>query len=152
LEAAHGLLAAADAGPLDDLGQAQLARLRAQLAFARNRGMDAPPLLLDAAEKLAPYDLTTARESYLEAIGATIFAGRLQREIGSLEVATAALKTPAGLKPADILLEGLAIRITDGYVAGIAPLRRALTAFGPGIEDSEMLRWFYLPWIAAADL
>ncbi|GAB2603800.1 LuxR family transcriptional regulator [Kribbella endophytica] len=155
LEAAHGLLAAADAGPLDDLGRAQLARLRAQLAFARNRGMDAPPLLLDAAEKLAPHDITTARESYLEAIGATIYAGRLQREVGSLEVAAAARKAPPGVappKPADLLLEGLAIRITDGYTAGMAPLRRALEAFESGVEDSDMLRWFYLPWIAAADL
>ncbi len=161
LEAAHGLLAAADAGPLDDLGRAQLARLRAQLAFTRNRGMDAPPLLLDAAEKLAPHDLTTARESYLEAIGATIYAGRLQRDVGSLEVATAARKAspgaaPAGadlpLTPADLLLEGLSIRITDGYAAGMAPLRRALEAFSPGVDDSDMLRWFYLPWIAAADL
>ncbi|MEV6288645.1 AAA family ATPase [Kribbella sp. NPDC051770] len=157
LEAAHRLLAAAEACPQDDLGRAQLARLRAQLVFVRNRGIDAPPLLIEAADKLAPYDADAARECYLEALGATIYAGRLHRGIGSLEVATAARKAPGGqepLRPTDLLLEGLAIRVTDGYDAGIAPLRRALEAFGPdsGVQDHEFLRWCYLSWIAAADL
>ena len=157
LEGAHRLLAIAEACPQDGFGRAQLARLRAQLAFARNRGIDAPPLLLDAAEKLAPYDVATARESYLEALGATIYAGRLQGEVGSLEVATAARKAPAGqepLRPSDLVLEGLATRFTEGYAAAIAPLRRALEAFGPqhGVDDNDVLRWFYLPWVAAADL
>ena len=45
LEAAHDLLAVAEVCPLDDLQQAQLSRLRAQIVFARSRGSDAPPLL-----------------------------------------------------------------------------------------------------------
>ena len=36
--------------PLDELQRARLARLRAQIVFARRRGSDAPPLLLEAAE------------------------------------------------------------------------------------------------------
>ena len=50
LEAAHELLAIAEACPLDDLQRARLARLRAEIVFALRRGSDAPPLLLDAAE------------------------------------------------------------------------------------------------------
>ena len=157
LEAGHWLLSLAETCPQDDLGRAQLARLRAQLAFAVNRGIDAPPLLLDAADKLAAHDIETARESYLEALGATIFAGRLHGEVGSSEVAAAARKGAPGrhpLQPPDLLLEGLATRFTEGYLAGIAPLRRALDAFGPqsGVDDNDVLRWFWLAWIAAADL
>ncbi|MFD9670207.1 AAA family ATPase, partial [Rhodococcus sp. NPDC059968] len=42
------LLATAEMSPLDDLQRARAERLRAQIAFARNRGSDAPALLLGA--------------------------------------------------------------------------------------------------------
>ena len=76
-DAAHELLATAAAAPLDALQQARLARLRARLAFSWTRGSDAPALLLDAARQLAPLDAKLARETYLEATEAAIFAGRL---------------------------------------------------------------------------
>ena len=47
-DAALELLRAADAAPLDDLQHARADLLRAQVAFAVNRGSDAPPLLLKA--------------------------------------------------------------------------------------------------------
>ena len=48
----------------------------------------------------------------------------------------------------------MATRLTEGYVAGEAPLRRALAAFGPdaGIDDEEFIRWFWLSWLAAVEL
>ena len=55
-DAAYELLAAAELGRLDELQRAELARLRAQMAFAERRGSDAPRLLLDAAKKLEPLD------------------------------------------------------------------------------------------------
>ncbi len=51
-EAANELLAIAELCPLDELQRARLARLRAQIAYARRRGSDAPPMLLDAARQL----------------------------------------------------------------------------------------------------
>jgi hypothetical protein len=51
--------------------------VRAQIAFAVNRGRDAPPLLLKAAKRLEPLDANVARDTYLEAIFAALFAGRL---------------------------------------------------------------------------
>ena len=157
LEAAHDLLAVAEVCPLDDLQHAQLSRLRAQIVFARSRGSDAPPLLLDAAQQLEPLDRGSADEAYLEAIGAAIFAGRLNGPVGPREVATAARGAGPGRqppRPTDLLLDGLATRFTEGYLAGIAPLRRALDAFGQdvGSDDDEFLRWFWLPWLVAGDL
>jgi DNA-binding CsgD family transcriptional regulator len=156
-EAAHKLLALAGICPLDDLQRAQLTHLRAQIVFALRRGNDAPPMLLDAADRLAPLDSESAREAYLEALGAAIFAGRLNDRTGPREVATAALAAPpAGRppRPIDLLLDGLATRYTQGYAAGVAPLRDALNAFGRDVggDQNETMRWFWLPWLTAGDL
>jgi DNA-binding CsgD family transcriptional regulator len=156
-EAAQELLTAATACPLDELQLAQLARLRAQIVFALRRGSDAPPLLLEAAKQLAPLDAHLAREAYLEALGAAIFAGRLNVNVSPGDVAVAARDTPANRqppRPTDVLLDGLATRYTKGYVAGVEPLRRALRAFGDGNEGGadDLRRWFWLPWMVAGDL
>ena len=45
--------------------------------FASGLGSDAPPLLLKAAKRLEPLDLGLARETYLSAWMAALFAGRL---------------------------------------------------------------------------
>ena len=58
------LVAMGELGPLDDLQRARAARLRAQIAFARRRGSDAPPLLLAAARALEGLDDGLARETY----------------------------------------------------------------------------------------
>ena len=88
--AATELLAAARLGPLDELQRARLERLGAQIVFARRRGRDAPPLLLEAARRLEPLDAAMARETYLEAIAAAMFAGRLGTGPDEREVAEAA--------------------------------------------------------------
>ena len=69
LDAALGLLAMAQAGPLDELQHARGDLLRAQIAFASSHGRDAPPLLLSAAKQLEALDPgALARETYLESI------------------------------------------------------------------------------------
>ena len=149
-DAAYRLLATAEAGPLDDLQRAGLERLRARLAFSLVRGSDAPPLLLDAARRLAPLNTVLARDTYLEAAGAAIFAGRLGGSTGVREVAEAARAAPPGPQPprvVDLLLDGVATRFTDGYPAGVGPLRRALRRYWreqrPGEEDMPW-RWLWL--------
>ena len=79
LDDALTLLATADAGAVDDAQRAQVDLLRAQIAFAARRGSDAPPLLLKAARKLEAVDAGLARATYLEALSAALFAGRLAR-------------------------------------------------------------------------
>jgi DNA-binding CsgD family transcriptional regulator/tetratricopeptide (TPR) repeat protein len=156
-EPAQELLSAAERCPLEGLDRARLARLRAQIAFALRRGSDAPPLLLDAARQLEPFDGGSARDAYLEALGAAIFAGRLNGPVGPGEVAAAARNAPPGRqppRPTDLLLDGLATRYADGYVAGLTPLRRALGAFGQdsGTDEDDLRHWFWLPWLVAGDL
>jgi DNA-binding CsgD family transcriptional regulator len=155
LEAAEELLAAAGSCLLDELEGARLARLRAQIEFALRRGADAPPLLLDAAKQLEPLDAGLAREAHLEALGAAIFAGRLNGRVGPREVAMAARSAPRRdpPRPTDLLLDGLATTYTEGYDAGVTPLRSALNAFGQDAEgEDEIRRWFWLPWLVAGSL
>src|ERR1700733_7979949 len=76
-EVAQALLAAAEVGPLSELGHAHVQRMRAQVVFALRRGSDAPPLLLQAAQRLQGLDDELARRTYLEALVAAIYAGRL---------------------------------------------------------------------------
>lgn len=154
---ADGLLAAAEIASLDELQRAQVARLRARIVFARRRGNDAPPLLLDAARRFEGLDDALARETYLEALGAAIFAGRLNGRQGLHEIASvarAASSGPQPPRPIDLLLEGVATRYTEGYVAGVPPLRRALDAFQreAGRSEDDVMRWLWLAWLNAGDL
>jgi DNA-binding CsgD family transcriptional regulator len=155
-DAALGLLATAQAGPLDEFQRARADLLQAQIAFAVSRGSDAPPLLLTAAKRLEPLDVGLARETYLEALQAAMFVGRLARGGGLPEVAQAARGAPASSHPrraADLLLDGLVLLITEGYPAGTPMLRRALSAFrSEDISREEGLRWLWLACRAAVDL
>jgi DNA-binding CsgD family transcriptional regulator len=155
-DAALELLATAELAPLDELQRARLERLRAEIVFARTRGGDAPALLFDAARRLEPLDAAMARETHLEAMVAAMYAGRLGDRPGVREAAEAARAAPATPQPPsaiDLLLDGLATRFTEGYAAGVPPLRRALDAFR-GVEGltARDARWLWLACRMAQDL
>ena len=152
-EAALGLLATAEAGSLDELQRAHLDLLRAEAAFAQNRGSDAPPLLLRAAKTLEPLDAKLARETYLDAWSAALFAGRLATAVGLREVSEEArvAPRPAGdPHPSDLLLDGLALLFTDGRAEAAPVLQDASTGFaGEEVSPEEVLRWGWLATAAA---
>jgi len=154
-EPAAALLAMAEAGPLDEVGHARINLLQAEIAFAQNRGSDAPPLLLAAARRLERLDVALARETYLEAISAAIFAGHLARGPGLREVAEAARSTPPPRLPRapDRLLDALAVRFTDGFPASVPIVRRAVNAFlDEGMSGQEPLRWLWLASTGPSEL
>lgn len=160
-EAALELLRIASAGPLDDLHRARLELLEARLAFHRTEGSDAPRMLLDAAQALAPLDASLSRETYLHALDATMIIGDSGEKRGVNELAVAALgaPTPPGAPlPADLLLDAIVISFTEGYVAGIPAVRRAVTAFrdhgfdGEAIGQMGSRRWMWLAARVAAGM
>jgi DNA-binding CsgD family transcriptional regulator len=144
----------AEAGPPDVVRQAEVDLLRARISFAADRGSEAPLLLLSAARRFEPLDVPLAREIYLDALNAALFAGRLAGPCGAREVATAARAAPAAPTPpraCDLLLDGLALLITDGPRAGTPAIRRALRAFQrDALEPDEGLRWRWLAGRASA--
>src|SRR3954463_530370 len=155
-DAAIGLLAIAESGPLDELRRAQVDLLRGQIAFALSRASDAPSLLLKAAKRLEPLDLRLARETYLEALTAVFFPGRLASTEIVLETARAARAAPPwpqSPRPPDLLLDGLAVLITDGYAAGTPILRRAIDGFrDEEVSQGDGRRWLWLASRVAAFL
>jgi DNA-binding CsgD family transcriptional regulator len=82
-----------------------------------------------------------------------MFAGRLARGSGAVEISEAALagpQPPTAPLPSDLLLEGLAVQFTAGYAAGAPILREALRAFGRDtVLPPEEARWlWFASWIA----
>ena len=71
------LLTLANGLGTDEFLSARVDLLRAKLAFAARRGRDAPALLIAAAKRLRSLDPLLARETYLEALLASIIVGRL---------------------------------------------------------------------------
>jgi DNA-binding CsgD family transcriptional regulator len=126
---------------------AHVHRLRAEIAFASRRGSDATPLLLAAARELESVDQTLARATYLEALAAANFAGRLAPGKGAVDVSEAVLAgppMPGSPQPSDLLLQGLAIRFTQGYAAGAPLLKQALVAFQRvTVLPPEEARWLW---------
>jgi DNA-binding CsgD family transcriptional regulator len=154
VDAALRLAGMAERGPLDDFQRAQLELLRAQISFASDRGSDAPPLLLKAAQHLERLDVRRARETYLDALTAAISAGRRATEASAGVVARAAIESrpcAESQRAPELLLDGLALLVTDGYASGTPVLKEALRAFrAEDLGREERLRWSWLAGRAAA--
>ncbi|MGV0744333.1 AAA family ATPase [Mycolicibacterium sp. XJ870] len=154
-DAAYALLAIADSAPLSALQQAQVARMRAQMAFARSRaGAAGAPLvseaaddLLCAARGLENLDDDLARETYLEALTAAMYAGRLGAPALLTEAAAAGraavARVPELQRPIDFLLRGMTTRIIDGPGAGSTDLHSALELWNAHAEQGidQSLYW-----------
>jgi DNA-binding CsgD family transcriptional regulator/tetratricopeptide (TPR) repeat protein len=144
-EEALALLALAEASIPDELQAAHVELLRGQIAFASSLGTRAPPLLLNAAKRLERLDPELARETYLDAWGAALFAGSLASAGSMVEVCRAAASAPRPTRPlraSDLLLDALATLITEGRAAA-APLLRRATAMlaNEASPPQENLRW-----------
>jgi ATP/maltotriose-dependent transcriptional regulator MalT len=151
---ARALLATAEAGQLDELGRARIDLLRAEAAFAQQRGRDAPGLLLRAARTLEPLDVRLARDTYLDAWSAALFAGQLAAPMGLREVSLAAMAAPPPQgtpRSSDVLLDGFARLFAEGRAAAVPLLKQAANAFGKqDASTEEVLRWGWLATAAAA--
>ncbi|MEU6657546.1 AAA family ATPase [Streptomyces sp. NPDC046821] len=155
--AALVLLAGAEAGPLDEAGQARLALLRAQISHNSSHGNRALPGLLAAARRLEPLDAKLAQDTYFDALAAALFSGRLASgpASGMRQVAHAARTAPRSEPPgkADQLLDGMSVLYTDGYAASAPLLRDAVRAFGrEDITREEAFRSVWVAAVAALDL
>ncbi|HJZ27090.1 MAG TPA: helix-turn-helix transcriptional regulator, partial [Streptosporangiaceae bacterium] len=145
LDAALGLLVAVEAGPPDPLRTAEVEHLRGQIAALQRRSGDGARLLLSAARRLERLDAALARETYLEALAAAVWAGDLGFPGGVREAAEAARAAPRAPGPprvVDVLLDAFALRLTEGYAAAAPTLTRALELFLDA--GTEAGRWLWL--------
>ncbi len=155
-EVAAELLVIAEAGPLEELARARISLLRGQMAFSAGNSSDTPRLLIDAARRFEALDTRLARETYLEALSAALLGHRTS-QIGTLEIARAArgatAAPPSDSRAPDLLLEGMATLITDGYETGVPAVQRALSVFRDGdLPIGEQLRWLFVATRCAIDI
>ncbi|RZT16652.1 regulatory LuxR family protein [Kribbella sp. VKM Ac-2569] len=136
------LLNTAGEGPVNGLHQARVNLMRAQLTFASGHSLEAPPLLLEAARRLEPLDLGLARDTYLNALAASLFAGRFGRDTGIAYIARAAKAVPRLEQPRkhDVLYDAVTTLFADGSEAAVPPAREAMRAFRTGPDED-------LPWL-----
>jgi len=142
-------------GPLNELQSARVDLLRGEIVFASGQGSDASSLLLKAAKRLEPLNVGLARETYLTAWIAALFAARLAGSGDLLEVSRAARALPpaAEPRPVDLVLAGLALLVADGPAAAAPTLRQAVSVFtGAGLTVEDGLRWGWMAQGAASAL
>ena len=133
--------------------QAQGARvdlLRGEIALASGSAAEAAPLLLKAARRLEPLDLPRARETYLSACGAAMFAGPAGAD-DLVRVGRAVTGAPATQRRSARGRRTLGRpRAADrkGRSAAAPTLLQAASSFaGDGAPTDESLRW---GWMATA--
>ena len=155
-DAALRLAATAESRALDAFQHARAELIRAQLAFAATRGREAAPRLLAAARRLEAFDVSLARETYLDAFSAALFGARLTETVGVTDVAQAARAAPRRHSDAprapDLLLDAL-VTLADDYDAAVPRCRKALEKLcGGQISPEERLRWFWQGFVVALEL
>jgi DNA-binding CsgD family transcriptional regulator len=153
-DAALGLVAMVEAGPLSDFQSALVGGIRAHVALGAGRWTEALPLLREAAARLQAVDADLARETYLTAWGAAGMAEDLAAWDVIVEICRGvrALPSPQGaLRPRDLLLDGFAKLIIEGYTAATPTLRRAVRALA-AMPAEDVLRWGWMAVGARAAL
>jgi DNA-binding CsgD family transcriptional regulator/tetratricopeptide (TPR) repeat protein len=154
--AAAELLARVESGPPDELRSARVGLLRGQMAFASGHSAEASTLLLETARRLQRLDARLARETYLDALAAALFVGRLADAVGLPDIAAAARGAPAAPQPStapDLLLDALAILLTDGYEAGTPHVQGAVRAFrSNNLAIEHGIRWLFVAGHSAHDV
>ena len=154
-DAGRTLLTMVGDGPDDELLQARSQLVRGHLAFATSHGTDATGLLLDAARRFQSLGSPMARDAFLEALLAGMFAGRLALGAGVVDVAGAAANLPRASSPgaADLLLEGMARLFTEGHAAARPILRDAIAGVrSPELTPEEQMHWLPVSCTASVEL
>jgi DNA-binding CsgD family transcriptional regulator len=156
-DGARALLAAAEAGPLDDFQRARAELCHGQIASLKAPGGEAAAQLLKAAKSLEAFDAGLARDTYLDAWRAAGYRGRLASGGSSLlEVSHAARSVPRPEGPpraSDLLLDSLTALVAEGRASAGPLLQEAVrTLSDDQFPPEARLRWGSLTALPAYTL
>ena len=156
LDVALKLLSTAEAAPMSAVYAAQGEHLRGQIAFDQRHLGEAARLLVNAARRFEPLSPELARATHLEALGAAIWAGDLDRPgvlAGAAQAARSAPPAPDPPGAVDVVLDALAVRLTDGYAPAAQAMQQALrTVLALKGPDGDLGRWLWLTGFRATGL
>ncbi|HEY2286582.1 MAG TPA: AAA family ATPase [Streptosporangiaceae bacterium] len=141
LGAARNLVDVADRDAQTEFQHVLAHLARGHITFAAGFNSEAPPMLLTAAQRLEPFDIDLARETYLFAWAAATFAAADGHSLRAASEAIRKLPAPAGRPRAlDLVLDSYALLVTEPRSAAIPTLRRAMTAL-QDYPAAELLKW-----------
>jgi DNA-binding CsgD family transcriptional regulator len=139
--AARRFVDLAESDAQDDFLRARAQLVRGCVAFAVGFNHAVPPALLAVARRLEPFDLRLARETYLLAWAAAVFAAADGASQLAISQAIRALPPPEGTPGAiDLVLAGCAQLVIEGRGAANSVLRRAMAALGDQFAP-DLPRW-----------
>jgi tetratricopeptide (TPR) repeat protein len=153
---AKGLLKRAQTGLTDPVQLAHARRVEAAFRSFSEPG-DVPLILVEAAKALQSLDPLESRDTYGEALQASLVSVQLTRGTTPAEVGAAALAAaPLWLSPKtidDLLVLGFATRFAVGYREAVPALQQSLTLLrAESAPAAGLTRWAILGANAAADL
>ena len=155
-DGAARLLATAESDAQTEFQRARIDLLRGRIASTAGTDTEACAQLLKAARRLEPLDVGLARETYLEALAAAMYAAHLERSGQLREVALAARAASVSSDPSrlsDLLLEGFSLLVTEGLAAATPTLQEAVRASsGEELSVERGLQWGAMAVTAAAIL
>ncbi|MEU8225250.1 AAA family ATPase [Kribbella sp. NPDC048915] len=135
--------------------EAMVDHLRARAEYALRRDRSAPRRLLRAAQALEPYNPQLARDTYLLALTAATYAGRLGEPGAAKEIAAAVLAaTDDDRLPSagDLILRGQALLCGEGPAAARSTVRQAIDAFRTAPAGAGELQRMWVGGRAAQDV
>jgi hypothetical protein len=153
---ARTMIGVAGERTVDELHQARIDLLQAQLAHASSVGNNAAPLLLAAARRLEDVDLALARQTYLDAYTTPLFGSRFNEGVGVTDVAqgarSASRPPDAALTAGDLLLDVFSALVVD-YESAVPVFRTAVQKLaGDEITRAEHWRWLWHGTVLALEL
>ena len=141
LDAARRLIDVAELDAHSESLRARAQLVRGRIAHAAGFNHEAPPMLLDAARRLEPFDMELARETYLLAWGAAAWGAADNASLEAISEAIKELAPREGIaRPIDLVLEGCALLVTEGRGTAITTLRSAMSAL-VDLPVPDLLKW-----------
>jgi DNA-binding CsgD family transcriptional regulator len=139
VEDVRRLLGALQPATLDAHQSGRAAVLEGQLAFASGAGTAAIPLLLSAAARFADTNPQLARETLMNAWGmASVISDR--DSFVAVARAVHSVPTSGDRGTLDLVLDGVALMVTEGWAAAAGTLREAAKLIGD-LPVSAVVRW-----------
>jgi DNA-binding CsgD family transcriptional regulator len=153
VDRAEALLARTTTDLNHPLARARATWLDGRIRLARREPSEAAATLLRAAQELEALDPSAGRDALFAALQAALAAGWGAGSAVLEDIARTAESLVAGTPgeaPADLLLYGYAVRVTQGHVAAVPVLRRALDRLATDDPESSVGIDRLMPAIAAA--
>jgi DNA-binding CsgD family transcriptional regulator len=154
---AEALLEQARPDLQDPLLEIEAIRLDGRLRVPLADPPSAPARLLAAARAIEPFDARLARESFVEALEACVVSQQFTVDVGTEEVARAALATVGGASNPptllDMLLTGTASLFIADFAHAMPVLRDVARVLRDGpVDRGDIARWFNLGLAIANEL